>query len=64
MAKTRNEVFNAPSTDETLRGTPGVTTQELDFEIPVETVPIPSRGMAYVHSLRGEQLFLSCCDLA
>lgn len=47
MAKRRNEVFNSDTPEETLRNTPGVQTQELDFEIPVETVPLPSRGLAY-----------------
>ena len=47
MSDKRNEVFDAPSTAETLRGTPGVQTADLDFEIPVETVPLPSRGLAY-----------------
>jgi len=47
MSNRRNEVFNSPGPEESLRGTPGVQTQELDFEIPVETVPLPSRGMAY-----------------
>jgi hypothetical protein len=55
MSKRRNEVFNGPESDETLRGTPGIQTQELDFEIPVETVPLPSQGLAYAvdHPLHG-----------
>ncbi len=47
MSSRRNEVFNSPGSEESLRGTPGMQTQELDFEIPVETVPLPSRGLAY-----------------
>jgi len=47
MPDKRNEVFDAPTTAETLRGTPGVQTADLDFEIPVETVPLPSQGLAY-----------------
>jgi hypothetical protein len=47
MPENRNEIFDAPPMAETLRGTPGVQTANLDFEIPVETVPLPSRGIAY-----------------
>jgi len=56
MAKKRSEVFNNPDQpEETLRGTPGIQTQQLDFEIPVETVPLPSQGLAYPldHPLHG-----------
>ncbi len=55
MSKNRNEVFNAPRPEESLKGTPGIQTQELDFEIPVETVPLPSQGLAYAvdHPLHG-----------
>jgi hypothetical protein len=46
MTKSRKEVFNAPP-EESLRGTPGIQTEDLGFELPVETVPLPSRGLVY-----------------
>jgi len=45
--ESRNEVFQAPTMSSQMPSSPGRQSQSIEYEVPVESIPLPSRGIVY-----------------